>query len=208
VFYHTFVLETYVFFLLPQKYHHNNTLRYTVPVLFDELCFVAPIAQQMSQWRAVFTAFDIRLWYCLAATFVVALGTWTLIKRTTDRPLNIDTLALQLFQMFLMVPLNRLPNNVPERLMIVSTVLFGFITATSLQAVMVKYLSYPKYERNMATPQDVYDSGMPIIVASNNLIMMFGSDEESLFVKLSDRFSISKSIDILMEVAQKRVTEY
>lgn len=162
----------------------------------------------MSQWRAVFTAFDIRLWYCLAATFVVALSTWTLIKRTTDRPLNIDTLALYLFQMFLMVPLNQLPNNVPERLMVVSIVLFGFITATSLQAVMVKYLSYPMYERNMATPQDVYDSGMPILVASNNLILMFGSDEESLFVKLSDRFSISKSIDILMEVAQKRVIEY
>lgn len=175
--------------------------------MFDELCFVVPNAQQMSQWRAVFTAFDVRLWYFLAATYIVALSAWTLIKHTKKSPYTLTLIAINLFRVFLMVPLNRVPKNVPERLMVVSTVLFGFITATSLQAVMVKYLSYPKYERNLATVQELYDSGMPVISASTNLILLFESDDNPLYVKMSDRFHIitNKSVDILGEVASKRV---
>lgn len=175
-------------------------------MLFDELCFVVPKAQQMSQWRAVFTAFDVRLWYFLATAFVTAVAAWTLIKRTTLAPYTLTQLSINVFRMFLMVPLNRVPGNIPERLIIVSTVLFGFIMATSLQAVMVKYLNYPKYERNVATVQELYDTGMPVMSASNNLIVLFESDDNPLFVKMSDRFVIvDKSMDILGEVASKRV---
>lgn len=190
-----------------QAYHSNNTIRYTAPVMFDELCFVVPKAQQMSQWRAVFTAFDVRLWYFLAAAFVTAVGAWTVIRRTTRTPYTLTLLAINVFRVFLMVPLNRVPSNVPERLIVVSTVLFGFIMATSLQAVMVKYLSYPKYERNVATVQELYDTGMPVMSASTNLIQLFESDDNPLYVKMSDRFVIihNKSVDILGEVASKRV---
>ncbi|KAL4131948.1 hypothetical protein QTP88_009174 [Uroleucon formosanum] len=189
-------------------YESNNTIQYTTPVMFDELCFVVPKAQQMSQWRAIFTAFDVRLWYCLAGSFLVALGAWTLIRRTTNKPYTLTLLSINLFRVFLMVPLNRVPSSVSERLMVVSTVLFGFIMATSLQAVMVKYLSYPKYERDVATVQELYDTGMPVISASSNLILLFESDERPLYVKMSDRFSIvnNKSLDILGEVASKRTT--
>lgn len=175
--------------------------------MFDELCFVVPKAQQMSQWRAVFTAFDVRLWYFLAAAFVTAVGAWTVIRRTTRTPYTTTLLAMNVFRVFLMVPLNRVPSHVPERLIVVSTVLFGFITATSLQAVMVKYLSYPKYERNVATVQELYDTGMPVMSASTNLILLFESDDNPLYVKMSDRFVIvnNKSLDILGEVAIKRV---
>lgn len=164
----------------------------------------------MSQWRAIFTAFDVRLWYCLAGSFIVALSAWTLIRRTTNTPYTLTVLSINLFRVFLMVPLNRVPNNVSERLMVVSTVLFGFIMATSLQAVMVKYLSYPKYERDVATVQELYDTGMPVLSASNNLILLFESDERPLYVKMSDRFSIinNKSLDILGEVASKRVWHF
>ncbi|CAH1709628.1 unnamed protein product [Aphis gossypii] len=118
------------------------------------------------------------------------------------------TLSINLFRVFLMVPLNRVPSNISERLMVVSTVLFGFIMATSLQAVMVKYLSYPKYERDVATVQELYDTGMPVLSASNNLILLFLSDERPVYVKMSDRFSIinNKSMDILGEVASKRTS--
>lgn len=175
--------------------------------MFDELCFVVPKAQQMSQWRAVFTAFDVRLWYFLAAAFVVALSAWTLIKRTTDTPYTLTLLAINIFRVFLMVPLDRVPKNIPERLMVVSIILFGFIMATSLQAVMVKYLSYPKYERNVATVQELYDTGMPVLSASTNLILLFESDDSPLYANMSDRFVIvnNKSLDILGEVASKRV---
>lgn len=174
--------------------------------MFDELCFVVPKAQQMSQWRAVFTAFDVRLWYFLGAAFVMAVAAWTLIKRTTRAPYALTQLSINVFRMFLMVPLNRVPGNIPERLIVVSTVLFGFIMATSLQAVMVKYLNYPKYERNVATVQELYDTGMPVMSASTNLIVLFELDDNPLFVKMSDRFVIvDKSMDILGEVANKRV---
>jgi len=178
--------------------------------MFDELCFVVPKAQQMSQWRAIFTAFDVRLWYFLACTFIVALSAWTLIKRTTNTPYTFTLLAINLFRVFLMGPLNRISKNVPERLLVVSAVLFGFITATSLQAVMVKYLSYPKYERNVATVQELYDTGMPVMSASINLIHLFESDDNPLYVKMSDRFVFveNKSVDILGEVASKRVTKH
>lgn len=164
----------------------------------------------MSQWRAVFTAFDVRLWYFLAVTFSVAMGAWTLIKHTTNMPYSYSLLAMNLFRVFLMVPLNRISNNIPERLLVVSAVLFGFITATSLQAVMVKYLSYPKYERNVASVQELYDTGMPILSASTNIILLFESDDNPLYVKLSDRFIIvkNKSLDILGEVASKRVIRF
>ncbi|XP_025203681.1 uncharacterized protein LOC112600616 [Melanaphis sacchari] len=176
--------------------------------MFDELCFVVPKAQQMSQWRAIFTAFDVRLWYCLAGSFVVALGAWTLIRRTTNTPYSLTLLAINVFRVFLMVPLNRVPNNFSERLMVVSTVLFGFIMATSLQAVMVKYLSYPKYERDVATVQELYDTGMPVLSASNNLILLFETDERPVYEKMSDRFVIikNKSLDILGVVASKRTS--
>ncbi|XP_026811272.1 uncharacterized protein LOC113552623 [Rhopalosiphum maidis] len=189
-------------------YESNNTIQYTTPVMFDELCFVVPKAQQMSQWRAIFTAFDVRLWYCLAGSFVVALSAWVLIRRTTNTSYSLTLLAINLFRVFLMVPLNRVPNNISERLMVVSTVLFGFIMATSLQAVMVKYLSYPKYERDVATVQELYDTGMPVLSASNNLILLFVSDERPVYVKMSDRFSIinNKSLDILGVVASKRTS--
>lgn len=198
------------FFYSFKAYESNNTIQYTTPVMFDELCFVVPKAQQMSQWRAIFTAFDVRLWYCLAGSFMIALSAWTLIRRTKNKPYTLTLLSINLFRVFLMVPLNRVPNNVSERLMVVSTVLFGFIMATSLQAVMVKYLSYPKYERDVATVQELYDTGMPVLSASNNLILLFESDERPLFVKMSDRFSIvnNKSLDILGEVASKRVMAY
>jgi len=175
--------------------------------MFDELCFVVAKAQQMSQWRAVFAAFDVRLWYCLAAAFVAALGAWTLIKRVTGAPYTLALLAVNLFRVFLMGPLNRVSRNAPERMLIVSVVLFGFITATSLQAVMVKYLSYPKYERDVATVQELYDTGMPVMSASTNLILLFQSDDNPLFVKMSSRFVLveNKSLDILGEVAGKRV---
>lgn len=174
---------------------------------FEELCFVVPQAQQMSQWRAVFTAFDVRLWYFLTATFVVALGAWTLIKRTTNTPYTLTLLSINLFRVFLMVPLNRISNNIPERLLVLSAVLFGFITATSLQAVIVKYLSYPKYERNVASVQELYDTGLPVLSASANLVLLFESDDNPLYVKMSDRFIFvkNKSLDILGEVASKRV---
>lgn len=193
-----------------KAYHSNNSIRYTAPVMFDELCFVVPNAQQMSQWRAVFTAFDVRLWYFLAGAFVVALGAWTLIKRTTNTPYTLALLAINIFRIFLMVPLDRVPQNIPERLIVVSTILFGFIMATSLQAVMVKYLSYPKYEQNVATIQELYDSGMPVLSASTNLILLFESDDSPLYASMSDRFIIvnNKSLDILGEVASKRVMLY
>lgn len=175
--------------------------------MFEELCFVVPKAQQMSQWRAVFTAYDVHLWYFLAATFIVALSAWTLIKHTTDTPYTLTLLSINLFQIFLMVPLNRVPNNVSERIMVVSTVVFGLIMATSLQAVMVKYLSYPKYDRNVATIQELYDTGMPVLSASINLILLFEADDNPLYIQMSDRFIIvnNKSFDILGEVASKRV---
>lgn len=175
--------------------------------MFDELCFVVPSAQQVSQMRAVFTAFDVRLWYFLAVVFVVALCAWTHIKRKTNTPYSVTLLTINLFRMFLMAPLNRVPDNVPEKLLVLSTVLFGFVTATSLQAVMVKYLSYPKYERNVATVQELYDTGMPVLSASTNLVLLFESDDNPLFAKMTDRFEIvkNKSVDILGEVAKSRV---
>lgn len=175
--------------------------------MFDELCFVVAKARQMSQWRAVFTAFDIRLWYILAVSFAIALGAWALIKRRIGEPYTLTALAINLFRMFLMVPLNRVPNNIPERLMVVSTVLFGFIMATSLQAVMVKYLNYPKYERNVATVRELYNTGMLVMLASTNIILLFETDDDPLYIKMSDRFLFikNKSVDILGEVADKRV---
>lgn len=178
--------------------------------MFDELCFVVPKAQQMSQWRAVFTAFDVSLWYFLFVTFSMAMGAWALIKHSTNTPYSFTLLAINLFQVFLMVPLNRISNKVPERLLVLSAVLFGFITATSLQAVMIKYLSYPKYEKNVASVQELYDTGMPILSASTNLILLFETDDNPLYVKLSDRFIIvkNKSLDILFEVATKKVIRF
>lgn len=178
--------------------------------MFDELCFVVPEAEQMSQWRAVFTAFDVQLWYLLAASFFLVLGAWVLIKRITHRPYSLTLLAINVFRVFLMVPLNRVPQNISERLMVVSTVLFGFIMATSLQAVMVKYLSYPKYEHNIATMQELYDTGMPVTSASTNLIQMFESDDNPLYSKMFNRFVFVKnrSRDLLSEVASLRVRNH
>lgn len=175
---------------------------------FDELCFVVPKARQMSQWRAVFTAFDAQLWCLVAGTYGLALAAWTLIKRTTRTPYSAVELAVNLFQVFLMVPLHKVPNNIPERLMIVSAVLFGFITSSSLQAVMVKYLSYPKYERDVTTMQELYDTGLPVLSASTNLMELFQTDDNPLHAKMSERFIIvvNKSLDILGEVVSKKVT--
>ncbi|XP_050432535.1 uncharacterized protein LOC126840684 [Adelges cooleyi] len=189
-----------------RDYGANGIIEHSTAVQFDELCFVVPKARQMSQWRAVFTAFDAQLWCLVAGTYGLALAAWTLIKRTTRTPYSAVELAVNLFQVFLMVPLHKVPNNIPERLMIVSAVLFGFITSSSLQAVMVKYLSYPKYERDVTTMQELYDTGLPVLSASTNLMELFQTDDNPLHAKMSERFIIvvNKSLDILGEVVSKK----
>ncbi|XP_050538126.1 ionotropic receptor 21a-like isoform X2 [Daktulosphaira vitifoliae] len=194
--------------VLLMDYSTNANVQFTTVVQYEELCFVVPKAGKMSQWRAIFTAFQAQLWCLLAVSYFMSIVAWSLIKRTTDMPYTTMGLAINLFQVFLMVPLHRMPNNVPERLIVISAVVFGFITSTSLQAVMVKYISIPKYEKNINTVQEVYDTGLPILSSSKSLANMFkNTTNEYIYDEMYDRFILKQksiNVDILGEVSNKK----
>lgn len=135
------------------------------------------------------------------------LLSWYVMKKVKERYFDASLLALNLYSIFLMMPLSRFPANDMERIMISTVILFSFVVASSFQSSMVKFLACETYEQDIHTIEEVAKSNLQIMSASINLKELFETDENPLMPRLLERFSwmgLEKNKDILGDIAAKK----
>lgn len=186
------------------KQYPSEDIQFTTPVHFDQVCFVVPKALTKPKWKTIFLAFDLTIWISLLMTYWLAFLSWYTIKKVNERHFDVNLLGLNLYSVFLMIPLNRFPVDCAERVMMSTILLFSFVVASSFQSSMVKFLAYETYEQDMHTIEELAESRLNILTASLNLKELFETDENPVMLRLLQRFSWTENVDILGEIAARR----
>nr|XP_018915627.1 PREDICTED: uncharacterized protein LOC109043050 [Bemisia tabaci] len=184
------------------KDYETTKVQFTRPIDFDKLCLVVAKSGLRPHWKGMFLAFSIEMWVALFITYFCSITFWCFVRKIKSGEYSIITTILDLYRIFLMFPIAKIPNIQSERIAVVSFLWFSLSTATIFQASMVKFLSYPSYEPDLNTLEEVADKGIPVITASENLKATFESDEP-VMRKLYANLEVvpDKGMDILGKVA-------
>lgn len=175
-----------------------------MPVHFDQVCFVAPKSTTKPQWKSVFLAFDTTIWISLLITYWITLLAWYEIKTINEKHFDGTLLAINLYAILLMVPVNKAARKCSERIMMLIIILFGFVVASSFQGSMVRFLAYETYEPDITTIEELAESELSIMSASLNLKELIETDENPIMSRLLSKFSWDETKDILGEIAYQR----
>ncbi len=198
------------------KHYHSSALQFTTPVHFDQVCFVVPKARIKPKWKTVFLTFDLSIWASVVAAYCVLLASWyfleklqwsygrLLVGRRWCSYLDGVLVCLNLYSIFLMIPINRIRTNWPERIFVVTVVLFAFVVASSFQGSMIKFLTYETYEHDLRKIEELAKADLNIMSGSLNLKELFETDENPIMSKLLAKFSWNEKKDILGEIVTKR----
>lgn len=187
------------------KHYHSEDIQFTTPVHFDQVCFVVPKALTKPKWKTVFLTFDLSIWISVWFSYWIVLVVWFVIRRTKEAHFDKLLLSVNLYRIFLMMPINRIRSTLSERIIVLSSVLFAFVVASSFQGSMIKFLTYETYEQDMSQIAELAESNLPIMTASLNLKELFETDENPIMSKLLTKFLWRENnSDILGQISQKR----
>lgn len=187
------------------KHYHSEDIQFTTPVHFDQVCFVVPKALTKPKWKTVFLTFDLSIWISVWFSYWIVLVVWFVIRRTQEAHFDKLLLSVNLYRIFLMMPINRIRSTLSERIIVLSSVLFAFVVASSFQGSMIKFLTYETYEQDMSQIAELAESNLPIMTASLNLKELFETDENPIMSKLLTKFLWRENnSDILGQISQKR----
>lgn len=102
------------------------------------------------------------------------------------------------------MPINGIRPHCSERIIVLATVFFSFVLASSFQGSMIKFLTYEITEQDMSKIEELAVSRLNIMSASLNLKELFETDENPVMIKLLAKFSWTENKDILGEIATKK----
>ncbi|XP_072158033.1 glutamate receptor U1-like [Bemisia tabaci] len=184
------------------KDYETTQVRFTRPIDFDKLCLVVAKSGLRPHWKGMFLAFSVEMWLAMLFTYSFSITFWCLLRKVNYGRYSLALTTLDLYRIFIMLPIDRVPAILSERVALVSFLWFSLSTATIFQASMVKFLSYPSYEPDIDTLEEVADKNLPILTASQNLRETFESDEP-VMKTLYDNFQVvhDKNVEILSKVA-------
>lgn len=149
---------------------------------------MVPKASTKPKWKTVFLTFDLSIWISVWLSYWIVLTVWFAIKWTQEPHFDGSLLGLDLYRVFLMMPLNRIRSSLSERIIVLSSLLFAFVVASSFQGSMIKFLTYETYEQDMREIAELARSNLPIMTASLNLKELFETDENPIMSKLLTKF--------------------
>lgn len=61
----------------------TSEIEYMFPVFFDKLCVIAPKAQKIPEWMAIFKCFDVTVWVLILIVNSICGCVWYILKEST-----------------------------------------------------------------------------------------------------------------------------
>ncbi|CAH0381813.1 unnamed protein product [Bemisia tabaci] len=186
------------------KDYETTKIQFTRPIDFDKMCLVVAKSGLRSHWEGMFLAFSSEMWLALFIAYLCSISFWSFLRRINSGEYSIVTTILDLYRIFMMFPIAKIPNIQSERIAVASFLWFSLSTATIFQASMVKFLSHPSYRPDINTLKEVAEKNFPVIIGSENLKETFESPEP-VMKKLHDNLEVvtDRNMDLLGKVAEE-----
>ncbi|XP_037912067.1 uncharacterized protein LOC119652196 [Hermetia illucens] len=199
----------------------TSEIEFMYPTFFDKFCIIAPKAQQIPQWLAVFRCFNPYVWTLFLVSTTILGFIWYLFKKwtcylhknrlitkKTDElisPLH-DTIPVAIIDMWLImtsgVP-SILPYHSVERLFMTGCLLLSLTIGGTFQGSLTTSYSTKSYYADIHTLKQLDESGLPIGTSSRNLANILDSDNNPVLNSLQKKFIIS-SVPVIDQTAFKR----
>jgi hypothetical protein len=190
------------------KDYKSKEIVFTVTIQFDKLCVAVPSSRPIPNWKAIFLCFERDVWTCIIVTYFVTAIVWYIMRRIIDLSSVVDCseVAIVVYGIFLLIPLNKLPENVPERIFLTAMMLSSLLIATCFQGSLLSLLSRELYEKEINTLEDLGKSTLRINTNSKNLLDTFDGGDNALMKVLRKKLLVGSDVtlDILERVTRKR----
>lgn len=177
-------------------HYYAGKVEFTKAFQSENLCVLVPKAEQLPQFYNLFYTMEIPTW--IAAILVTFFATFA-YKVVQDKNKNLksleDDLQLNWIETFFMIlqsffgdSLTRLPNSSPPRLVVITWIMYSVIISSAFTATLVSKLTFPQYENEIDTLEELHESGLEIIVRQMYVHSMRPAWDQQLFKKLKHQF--------------------
>lgn len=136
------------------KDYRSDDLEFLAPYTSVSICFVAPKAAAIPQWKLVFSCFALRCWLSLIALAVLLSVLWSLFERSFG--------PFYLIQILVSGSRRRLPSRDSRRLLVLACLYFNMIIGSVFQGNLVKSFTKAAYYKDLDTLEDIDESGLRI----------------------------------------------
>jgi hypothetical protein len=183
-----------------------SELEYTYPHDTNNLCFLAPKAKRVPQFRNLFLPFPYPVWIALCCAMCLTSVCWYCVrkygeisaKRRSNR-FTINEAFFDIFRTFITGTFNEVPGSILGRVFIVTWLLLAIVIINAFQGSLTSYLAVPKYLPEINTIKKLDKSGLGIFVSPGvkYFLTLDVNDKimSNLWRKFKHRVNISISAD-------------
>lgn len=175
-------------------------IEFMLPILGDKVCIIAPAAEKIPQWKAIFKCFDISFWYSFLLITLILSICFCLLKFWQEKQEMMALRKTVLYTDFkcyvveeksnvsevfyttwkVMMGITAImPNGSMERLLIGACLLANLIISGTFESYL--YTAYTKrsFYKNIDTLHDLDESNLQISASSPSLRNLFGNSQTS-----------------------------
>jgi len=167
------------------------------PFYKNELYFVVPLGQPLSEWEFLLLAFDAATWYLIVATFTTAFAFIFIVKvlkATTVRNFvfgrNVSSPALNILVVFFGLSQVMLPRRNFARFTLTLFIIWSLIIRTCYNGLLFEYLQSDKHHPGVQTIDELMTKNFTYF--GNTDLFELIEQESDLFTKV--RNSLSKIV--------------
>lgn len=136
---------------------NTNGFEISAPLLCNDMAFLIPHGEPLSQFKKMFLMFDWEVWVAIGVTFIISLVTIQVINRMSIKVQNlvfgsnISTPTMNLFEIFLCGAQNRVPRRSFARFLLMLFLIWSIIIRTCYQSMLYQYLQADMRAREVKT---------------------------------------------------------
>jgi hypothetical protein len=180
------------------KTFHAADIDYVTPVThFGMMCVLVPKASKVPLWISLFRCFSIALWVTLVATYLLSAILWHSFGKFTSwdqlqKHKHWSTTLSDALNIFLPTVFTKTSSyhTDSERIFVASCMVFSIVITTAFQGSLFNKLKNPVHWKEIDTLEELDRSGLPIIIALQDLYDIFEVIDMTTGKRLSKRLHI------------------
>ncbi|GAB0087902.1 uncharacterized protein DMENIID0001_022640 [Sergentomyia squamirostris] len=172
--------------------YETNQIDFLQTIAQDKFCFMAPKAEIIPKWLAIFQCFRMDVWIVIFSGNILWGILRFLISRwqkfwVYDNRESLTRMIIETWNMMMTSPSIMLPRRSPERIFLGVCILANVIITGTFQGTLVTSLSSPRSFKDINTLEELDASGMYIETPSDQLIEIFGENGSPLLESLKKK---------------------
>ncbi|PSN54294.1 Ionotropic receptor 873 [Blattella germanica] len=172
------------------KQYNTTKIEYTRIILNDQVCIIVPKANLIPRWRRMLLSFNTQLWMILLCTCFLIVIFWHILRKINKYKRAEWFIICETFQMLLLSGILHPPKKLSERCFYASCLIFFLVITNAFQSFLVTNITYPNYEPDINTLEELDNSNLPIWSRSQDNADIFRDLDIPVMERLLKKFSV------------------